>query len=423
MQPGRPPRHLHGAFKRDRLPRVGRGLRRRRDLQRDGADLSRRRVRALDDGLPGGGRRVRRRGDLHRLVGELPGRHARRRAAPPAPTTATSAPRTSATAPHVACQHPAGNAGTVCRAQRGLRRRRDLHRDQRDLSGRRIRAASTVCRAAAGECDVAETCTGTSASCPADTKKPSGTACTDDGNVCTKDQCDGSNVTCQHPAGNAGTVCRAARRLRRRRGLHRDETTCPADGKLRTGRPATTGTPARRPTPARRGPAPAEPGDLHGAGPVPRGGDVQSDDGVCSNPAPRTGRRATTATPARRLTRCQSGVCTGNPVTCTAQDQCHVAGTCNPTTGACSNPAVANGTACNDGNACTQATPARAGPARAEPGDVHGAATSATPPGRATRRRAPARTRPSRTGRRATTATPARRRDTCQSGTCTGATR
>ena len=37
---------------------------------------------------------------------------------------------------------------------------------------------------------------------------------------------------------------------------------------------------------------------------------------------------------------CQAGVCTGgNPVTCTAADQCHTVGTCDPATGTCSNPA------------------------------------------------------------------------------------
>jgi hypothetical protein len=69
---------------------------------------------------------------------------------------------------------------------------------------------TTECRAAGGECDVAESCTGTSAACPADAKQPNGTACTDDGNVCTADVCDGSSNACQHPAGNAGTLCRAA---------------------------------------------------------------------------------------------------------------------------------------------------------------------------------------------------------------------
>src|SRR3989442_2929419 len=79
---------------------------------------------------------------------------------------------------NVTCQHPAGNAGAVCRA-------------------------------VAGECDLAESCTGTSTTCPADVVKPNGTACTDDGNVCTPDTCNGSSALCQHPAGNAGTVCRA----------------------------------------------------------------------------------------------------------------------------------------------------------------------------------------------------------------------
>jgi hypothetical protein len=42
----------------------------------------------------------------------------------------------------------------------------------------------------------------------------------------------------------------------------------------------------------------------------------------------------------------------GGTVTCTASDQCHIAGTCTPSTG-CSNPNAPNGTGCNDNNACT----------------------------------------------------------------------
>src|SRR5436309_760918 len=78
-----------------------------------------------------------------------------------------------------ACTHPAGNAGSVCRA-------------------------------AAGECDVAEACTGTSTTCPTDTFQPNGTACTDDGDPCTSDVCSGTSAICTHPAGSAGVVCRAA---------------------------------------------------------------------------------------------------------------------------------------------------------------------------------------------------------------------
>src|SRR5207253_8509607 len=70
-------------------------------------------------------------------------------------------------------------------------------------------SSSTVCRVAADECDLAENCPGNGPSCPTDAKKASGTACTSDGNACTLDRCDGTNVTCQHPAGNAGAVCRA----------------------------------------------------------------------------------------------------------------------------------------------------------------------------------------------------------------------
>ena len=42
-------------------------------------------------------------------------------------------------------------------------------------------------------------------------------------------------------------------------------------------------------------------------------------------------------------------------VVCTAVDQCHLAGVCDPQLGACTSPPAPDGQACNDGNACTQA--------------------------------------------------------------------
>ena len=77
------------------------------------------------------------------------------------------------------CTHPAGNAGVVCRA-------------------------------AAGQCDLAETCTGLSASCPADGFQPDGTTC-DDGNACTQtDTCQAGTCTGTDPLdcddGNPCTV-------------------------------------------------------------------------------------------------------------------------------------------------------------------------------------------------------------------------
>ena len=51
---------------------------------------------------------------------------------------------------------------------------------------------------------------------------------------------------------------------------------------------------------------------------------------------------------------CHSGACVpGTARTCTASDQCHDVGVCNPATGLCSTPPRAQGMACNDGNSCT----------------------------------------------------------------------
>jgi len=50
-----------------------------------------------------------------------------------------------------------------------------------------------------------------------------------------------------------------------------------------------------------------------------------------------------------------------NPVICTALDECHDAGTCNASTGVCSNPVKSNGVACSDGNACTTGETCRNG--------------------------------------------------------------
>ena len=77
--------------------------------------------------------------------------------------------------------------------------------------------------------------------------------------------------------------------------------------------------------------------------------------GTCSNPAKPDGTSCNDGNPCTQTDTCVAGVCVGgNPKSCTASDQCHTAGTCNPATGTCSNPAKADGTACNDGNACTQ---------------------------------------------------------------------
>ncbi|MGH7785978.1 MAG: hypothetical protein ACRERC_03875 [Candidatus Binatia bacterium] len=49
---------------------------------------------------------------------------------------------------------------------------------------------------------------------------------------------------------------------------------------------------------------------------------------------------------------CQHALCVLPPKSCAALDSCHTAGTCDPATGQCSNPAKADGAPCNDGDLC-----------------------------------------------------------------------
>jgi uncharacterized repeat protein (TIGR03803 family) len=84
--------------------------------------------------------------------------------------------------------------------------------------------------------------------------------------------------------------------------------------------------------------------------------------GACSNPSKPAGTACDDGDACTQIDTCHMGVCVGgSPVTCAAQDQCHMAGVCNSTTGACSNPIRKNGTACNDGNACTLSDTCQAG--------------------------------------------------------------
>jgi hypothetical protein len=72
--------------------------------------------------------------------------------------------------------------------------------------------ASTVCRASAGACDAAETCTGASPDCPADAKTAAGTVCRASSGACdVAETCTGSSNACPADGyASAATVCRAA---------------------------------------------------------------------------------------------------------------------------------------------------------------------------------------------------------------------
>lgn len=156
-------------------------------------------------------------------------------------------------------------------------------------------AKDTRCRAAASACDAPEVCDGASISCPADGFAADGTPC-DDRSACTRsDSCAAGACKGSNPV-----VCQAS-------------DPCHAAG---TCDPTT---------------------------------------GACSNPNQADGTSCDDKNPCTKTDACLVGVCKGaNPMTCSAMDDCHSAGTCDPTTGTCSNPTQPDGTACSDGSYCTR---------------------------------------------------------------------
>ena len=66
-----------------------------------------------------------------------------------------------------------------------------------DLVTCQFKSSSVVCRASAGECDMTEKCTGSSASCPSDSFNSSSTVCRASQGVCDlADTCTGSSASC-----------------------------------------------------------------------------------------------------------------------------------------------------------------------------------------------------------------------------------
>lgn len=76
--------------------------------------------------------------------------------------------------------------------------------------------------------------------------------------------------------------------------------------------------------------------------------------GACSAPPLPNGTSCDDGDPCTVTSTCQAGSCVAElPVLCTAKDDCHEVGACDPATGLCSNPVRANGSTCDDGSACT----------------------------------------------------------------------
>ncbi len=219
-----------------------------------------------------------------------------------------------------------------------------------------------------------------SSSCTFD---PGGTPCASDGNVCTDDVCNPTGG-CTHPANAApcgdgffctvndtcsGGSCAGTARDCSSAGNQCNVGVCDEAQDQCVAQPVSNGTGCIDGDACTQTDT-CQNGTCTGANPVVCTAQDQCHDagtcnpltGVCSNPAKANGTACADGDACTQTDTCQGGTCTGaNPVVCTAQDQCHDAGTCNPLTGGCSNPAKANGTACTDGDACTQTDTCQAG--------------------------------------------------------------
>jgi subtilisin family serine protease len=91
-------------------------------------------------------------------------------------------------------------------------------------------------------------------------------------------------------------------------------------------------------------------------------GSCDTSTGICSNPKQTDGTSCDDKSKCTQTDTCLAGVCTGaNPVVCTASDQCHDVGACDATTGVCTDPKKSDGASCSDGNKCTQSDTCVAG--------------------------------------------------------------
>jgi hypothetical protein len=198
------------------------------------------------------------------------------------------------------------------------------------------------------QCHFAGTCNPATGTC-SDPIKPDGTAC-DDANACTRtDTCQGGScaganpVTCTpldqcHLAGTCNPATGVCSNPNRPDGAPCD------DGNACTQTDTCIGGSCSGSNPVVCSPL----DDCHLAG------TCNPSSGTCSNPVKPDGSACVDGNACTLTDTCQSGSCVGaNPVTCTPLDQCHLAGTCNPITGVCSNPNRPDGSSCNDGNICS----------------------------------------------------------------------
>jgi len=215
-------------------------------------------------------------------------------------------------------------------------------------SGACIGANSVVCPSP-DQCHTGGVCNPGTGMCSIPTNKAEGTSC-NDGNGCTQTDtcqagvCIGANpVVCPPPDQcHTGGVCNSAT------GMCSNPTKADGVG-CNDGNGCTQSDTCQSGACIGTNPVVCPPPDQCHAG-----GACNSATGVCSAIVKKAdGTSCDDGNGCTQSDTCQSGACVGaNPVICTAEDQCHVEGVCDPATGMCSNPVKPNGIKCDDGNLC-----------------------------------------------------------------------
>ncbi|HEX2875109.1 MAG TPA: hypothetical protein VHP33_27850 [Polyangiaceae bacterium] len=280
-------------------------------------------------------------------------------------------------------------------------------------------ASQLTCKAM-DNCHLAGTCDAATGTC-SNPSKPNGTSCSDSlnctsGDVCTGGQCKGASVTCDDKIACTKDSC-----SEQLGGCSADATACACktsadcdDGNACNGVETCdlVGLTCVKGTPV----------DCSGSDDACHVGSCNPSTGACTAVAKDDDTPCDDGTLCTPSSSCQAGVCKGiNPVICTALDACHDAGTCNPSTGLCSQPAKANGATCDDGNACTQTDTCQAGACKGGNAKVcaaldqcHAAGTCDPSSGNCSN--------PTKTnGSACNDADKCTQTDTCQGGVCQGA--
>src|SRR5262249_40752372 len=216
-----------------------------------------------------------------------------------------------------------------------------------------VGSAPVAC-APTDQCHDAGTCDPHTGAC-SNPPKADGSACTDDDECTRRDTCEAGSCV-----GGDPVVCLALDPC------HQAGTCAPAGGTCSTP-PAPDGTPCEDGSRCSLD-------DECMAGTCVAGAPANCDDGNpctedscdpsggCQHRALADGTGCDDGNACTATDLCRAGACIGSsPVVCTALDQCHDVGTCDPATGACSQPPRSDGSPCNDGDACTREDVCRAG--------------------------------------------------------------